>query len=94
MKPYELLEKYREAESEVEAALRAFLRSMGWEHTCDTHALWLWKNVVDGKELRVSESVALHIAMEECEWPYEGEECHPEGYEGTCACDTCLSYGE
>lgn len=93
-KPHELLEKFREAEGEVEPALDRFLRAMGWDYTCDTRALWLWKKEVDGKELRVNASTALHIAMEDCPWPYQGEECHPEGYEGSCGCDTCLSYAD
>jgi hypothetical protein len=25
--------------------------------------------------------------------PFEGEDQHPDDYDGPCACDTCMSYG-
>lgn len=90
--PYKLLGEIRTAETELEQAKRRFLQSMGFSYTCDTNALWLWGKEIDGKTVRLSEAGALNVAESECLWPYQGEAEHPEGYDGECGCDLCMSY--
>lgn len=69
--PHEILEELQEAESKLEDLRHSFLRSMGWEYTCDTAATWLWKKEIDGKHMRLCESAAMSLAEFECPFPDE-----------------------
>lgn len=89
--PFETLELLKDAESQVENLRSQFLRSMGWEYTCDTGSLWLWRKVIDGKEIRVDASSAMWLAEGDVKLPYDGESQHDDGYDGPCGCDTCMS---
>lgn len=82
IKPHEILDEIREAEDQVTALQHRFLRSMGWEETCDTGALWLWKKEINGKHMRVSLAAAMHLAEDEC--PYPVEETLPPNDDGGC----------
>lgn len=50
-----------------------------------------------GKEFMLSIDTVVHYTTTKIDndsKPYTGEPEHPDGYDGPCGCDTCLSYGE
>jgi len=51
-----------EAREQLNIDIGEFLRSRGWEYTCDTPgSLWLFRKAVGGKTLLVDADTALHI---------------------------------
>lgn len=93
MKAVNSLNALSAAKTDVESHIRRFLQEMGWHYNCEIHSVWLWKKEIDGKMVYVNESTALWISEKEIPWPYEGQAEHPDGYDGVCACDSCMSYG-
>ncbi len=87
LQPYQLLEQLREVEAEADKATAAFLESMGWERLDGDY----WRSP-SGK-CSAERSVAIAFSVGEVRWPYQGEDEHPEGYDGSCACNTCLTSG-
>jgi len=90
---WELFEKVVDARRAHECAREAYLTATGWEHTSDNpDCCWRWEKEIKGKITSVSTETAISIQRNLDKMPYEGRSEHPEGYNGPCGCDLCMSY--
>ena len=71
----EARQKHHEATCDLEIATARWLRSCGWERTCDVPgSFWGWvKQMPDGRHVFVTESMAIKMQEDETPVPEPDE---------------------
>jgi hypothetical protein len=87
------------ATADLERTCRAYLGAAGWNFTCSTPgSYWMWQKLIDGQSFVVDETLAVRIQQDiDCcdgTYPFEGQDEHPEDYDGPCGCKNCLANAE
>ena len=92
-KCHKLSDKITTFEHCLDKAKQDYLTNTGWVSSCQfPDCCWRWTKEISGKVIAVGTTSAIRIQKELDPLPYDGENGHPEDYDGPCVCDTCMSY--